>query len=290
MERERAISKHEAIVQPFIKDAFKEGAHRKMLKHTPKDRWLRQMMIGVIYNDIGSRATYEELAGERGTFRQSIATSNKILLRNLWNNCPPEIQEKYPLVEVLAARKPWSQRSREESSRKHGGTSLKIKVQVGIGITDIGKISKNTGIPKRTIVADRTTLKGWGVNVPREIASYKEVLKQLDKETDDKKTQELLDQLPYHVINTRKKKGDSQFLAVGTLIREAGFHAHNRDNHFFVDSLKNGGIPITRKDKVVKGAKPQAQTYYILLSRHKDRAEKVLREDQTLQRFQRKFG
>ena len=62
MERESAILKHKTVVQPFIKDAFKEGAHRIKPRHIPQDQWARQIMIGVVYNDSGSTATHEELA------------------------------------------------------------------------------------------------------------------------------------------------------------------------------------------------------------------------------------
>lgn len=289
MERESAVLKHGTVVQPFIKDAFKEGAHRIKPK-TSQNRWFRQMMIGVVYNDIGSTATLEELADKHRTFRQSIALSNKIFLRNLWNNSSSQIQERYPLNEVLSARKPLSQRSRERFSEVQGGTSLRIREQVESGVADPDKISLNTGISKENArKAASGTLKGWGINVPRERASYKEALEYLEEETDDKKVQELLDGLPYHVIRDRtsKEKGISQFRALANFARQVEFHLHTKDTHLFAASLRNAGVPISIKDVAVGGAKPRINTYYILLSRHKDRAEKVLKEDQALQRFQR---
>lgn len=88
MEKERFISKHEAIVQPFLEDAFKEGAHRKMLNgimstKARERQQFRQLIIGVVYNDTGSTATLEELADKYGTFRQSISDSNRRFLTNL---------------------------------------------------------------------------------------------------------------------------------------------------------------------------------------------------------------
>ena len=133
------------------------------------------------------------------------------------------------------------------------------------------------------------TLKGWGVNIPRERASYREALKQLEEETDDKKIQELLDGLPYFVIryDIAKKKEASQFSSLSPLISGAGFRS--RDTLPFATSLKADGVgvPISVKEIVVEGAKPQTLRYYVLLSRHKERAKKALKEDQSLQRFQR---
>lgn len=285
MERENAILRHTTIVQPFIKDAFEEGAHRIKPKHTLQDRWDRQIMIGVVYNDNGSTATLGELADKYSTFRQCIGESNKSFLRNLWNNSSPELQDRYPLSEILSARKPLSQRSRERRSLNLGGTSLRIKAQVEGGVTDIQKISENTGLSRRAIVVlANTTLKEWGVNIPRKTTSNRAILEQLDRETDDKKIQELLDRTTYHVIlyDLKRKREASQFSSLSPLIKEAGFRS--KDNHPFATSLKNASVPISITERFAKGVR---QTYYIVLSRHKDRAIKALKKDQSLQRFQR---
>jgi len=99
-------------------------------------------MIGVVYNDIGSPATYEELVDEHDIYKQSARDINKRFLANLWNNSSPELQGKYPLSEILTARKPRSQRSRERHSLSMGGVSLRIKDQVENGVTDRDMISK----------------------------------------------------------------------------------------------------------------------------------------------------
>lgn len=292
MERERDISRHEVIVQPFIKDAFKEGAHRIKPKYTKRDQWFRQIMIGVVYNDTGSSATAEELADKYGAFKQSIACSNKSFLENLWNNSSPELQDRYHLNEILTVRKPRSQRSRERQSESLGGAGLRIKKELGESITDIDTISRNTGIPVGRISNFRGRLREWGVNVPRKLASYKEALKQLEEETDDKKTQELLNRISLHVVlhDLKTKRESSQFSSLSPLIREAGFRSYGNDVHLFEASLKSAvvPVPITRKEMVVRSAKHGTKTYYILLSRHKDRAIQALKDDQSLQRFQRK--
>lgn len=293
MERESAFLKHGEVVQPFLKDAFKEGVHRTKPKTggLSQDRWSRQKMIGVVYNDIGSSATYEELADKYGTFRQSIADSNKSFLRNLWNNGSPELKEQYPLNEILGARKPLSQASRERRSASLGGVSLRIKEQVKSGVTDINSISENTGIPRQEIRrATRGVLKDWGINLPpSKIALHIKALKQLEEETDDKKIQESLDRTAYHVIlyDLRRKREPSRFASLSPLIRKAGFCPSNRETHLFATSLRTAGVPISIKDRVVKGVNPRTLTHYILLSRHRDRVIRVLKEDQSLQRFQR---
>lgn len=291
MERESAVLKHRTVVQPFIKDAFKEGAHKIKPKWTSEDGWSRQKMIGVVYNDIGSTATLEELAVKYDIFKQHVSEINKIFLRNLYNNGSPELKDRYLLSEILTARKPRSQRSRERESLNRGGTSLRIKAQVESGARDIDTINKNTGIPKKIIrTRANKALKDWGIDIPRKYASYRGVLVQLDKETDDERLQELLDRLPYHVVlrDMRKKKGDSQFYALTDLIWEAGLRPHIKDTHFFATSLQNAGVPVSGKDVVVKGNNPQTLPYYyILLTRHKGRAIKVLKEDQSHQRLQR---
>ena len=299
MEREGAIfrletsrletSKHESIVQPFLKAAFRQGAHRIRPTHVSQDEWLRQIMIGVVYNDIGSTATVEELGEKHGYSKQWIAASNKSFLRNLWNNSFLELQNRYPLNEVLSARKPLSQRSREKQSASKGGVSLAVKTQVEAGVTDMYEISENTGIPVSKISHARKNrvLENLGIDVSIKLPQHREVLQQLKEEIDDKKTQELLDRLPLHVIlyDIEKKKEASQFLSVANLIRECGFHPHNRDIHFFVDSFRQSGIPISRKERVLEGTRGRNLTYFILLSKDKEKAARVLREDQLLQRF-----
>ena len=151
-------------------------------------------------------------------------------------------------------------------------------------------ISKHEAVvqPSITAESDRChTLKGRGVDLPKENVSYKGILEQLGKETDDEKIQELIDGLPYYVIlyDLKKKKETSQFSSLSPLIREAGFSS--RSNRPFATSLKSAGVPISIKERVVGGAKPQNLSYYIFLSRHKDRAIKALKEDQSLQKFQR---
>lgn len=291
MERERDISKHEAIVQPFIKGAFKEGAHRIKPKYLSENHWNRQIMIGVVYNDVGSTAAVGELGEKNGNTRQNISLLNKSFLKNLWNNCSPELQERHRLDEILAVRKPLSQISRERHSAVRGGRSLRIKEQVESGETNVEAISANTGISKGRIMNSRKLLKDWriNINVPREKSSYKESLEELDKETDDKKIQELLDGFPYFVIyyDMTKRKEASRFCSLLSLIREAGFHPHNTNVHFFETSLKKACVPITRKDRVVAGTKPHILTYYDVVNRHKDRAIQVFREDKDLQRFQK---
>lgn len=313
MERESIISKHknssyEAIVMPFLRDAIQEGAHKIKPESLSEDRWSRQRNIGGIY--IGSPAIYKDLTKLAGLYRvppelrtvttelrevttEQIRQIFKSFLINLWNNCSPELQEQYTLNDILTARKPWSQKSRERSSASQGGASLKIKAQVESGITDIDNISTNTEISKQVVrKLARGTLKDWGISIPiprKEYASYKKTLEQLEEETDDKKIQELLDQLPYHAVlaDMGKKKEASLFRSLLTLSREAGFHPKNNETHFFETSLRTAGVPITRKDRVVDRTKQHVGAYYILLSRHKDRAMQVLKEDQYLQRFLR---
>lgn len=286
MERESAILKHEAIVVPFLKEAIQEGAYLKKPPRFSEDQWVRLRNIGGVYN--GSPAVFEDLAHMYGLSHERIRQLNITFLANLWSNSSDELKDRYPLNEVLTARKLLSQTSKERLSLNRGGTSLRIKAQVDSGVTDREKISENTGISKSTISnLASTTLKDWGIDIPRKTASHREVLEQLDKETDDKKIQESLDRIPYYAIryDLEWKREASQFSSLYPLIREAGFRS--RDNHPFAISLETAGIPITRKYIVVNGAKPQTQTYYILLSRHKDRAIQVLQQDKGLQRFQR---
>ena len=170
MERESAISKsaiskHETIVKPFLKEAFKEGTHRIRPPRVSEPQWLRRIMIGVVYNDIGSSATLQELADENGVSRQRIGQINDDFLKNLHNSCSPELQGRYFLDELLTARKPWSQKSKDKASESQKIVSLKIKAQIEAGVTDREKISNNTGI-SRSIIRGlaRTTLRGWGIS------------------------------------------------------------------------------------------------------------------------------
>ena len=163
MERERAISKHEAIVQPFLKDAFKEGAQRINPEHISEDQWFRQIMIGVIYN--GSFPTLQDLADMYGFNRGHISFINKKFLERLYNNSSPEVQARYDLGQILAVRRPCSQKSKEKMSASNGGTSLRIRAQIEAGVRDRAEISDNTGISRPIIRGlARTTLRGWGIS------------------------------------------------------------------------------------------------------------------------------
>ncbi len=284
MERERVISAHARIVQPFLKEAFKEGAHRIKPEHLTEDQWIRRKQIGILYGL--TPADLEDLKSAYGlNSRERVRQIYRDCLTDFWNNGSKEVQERHSLEDVLAARKPWSQKSRDKKSLSQGGVSFKIKEQVENGATSIKQINANTGIPEKKISRYLSTkLKDLRENVSRKRVSYREVLAHLDKETDDKKIQKLLDGLPYYVMRDRRgKKRSSQFSSLSNLIREAGFRS--RDNDPFATSLESAGVPITRKEKVVTGTKPQ--TYYILLSRHRDRAIQKLREDQSLQGFRR---
>jgi hypothetical protein len=215
---------------------------------------------------------------------------NVACLSNLWNNSSPELQERYAFNEILTARKPLSQRSKEKHSKNQGGKSLKVKEQVESGVRDVGEISKNTGIPEEeTRRSIALLVEKWGIdtNISRDHPSHKKFLQQLAKETDDKKIQELLDQLPCSVIrrDMMVEKEASQFLALLNLVREAGFHLRSKDSHFFATSLRKAKVPVARKDIVANGTRQQVFTYYTVLLRHKDRAVRVLKEDQCLQRF-----
>jgi len=176
MEREGTIlkqetSRHELVVQPFLKEAFKEGAHRTRPKYNPREDWFRQIMIGVVYNDRGSLATLQELADRYGIWKQSAAESNKAFLRNLWNNSSPELQNRYPLNEVLSARKPIGQKSRDRLSAAMGGASLRIRAQIKNGVTSIDEICNNTNLSRETVIRRLRTLKSWGISVPKENSS-----------------------------------------------------------------------------------------------------------------------
>lgn len=119
-------------------------------------------MVGVVYN--GSFLTLQDLADMFGFNRGYMSSINKKFLIRLYNDSSPELQVRYDLDEILSARKPWSQRSREKMSASMGGTSLKIKAQIEAGVTDREKISNNTGISRPVIRGlARTTLKGWGI-------------------------------------------------------------------------------------------------------------------------------
>ena len=273
--------------QAFFETAIAEGAHFKIPETgIVKNKWEEYVNVTAVHllnPDTSLRDEGKIFNKSKERVRQTVGKT----IRGLWQNVTPNVKTKFP-IESFVFAKPQTQETRERISSSRGGESLRIKEQVEAGVTDIKKISENTGISVRKITNLRSlALKTWGIDVPRIRASHKESLQQLKDETDDKKTRELLDKLSDSAIlgEIRRKKGTSQFLSVGSLVREIGFHPNNKDIHFFAESLEESGILISRKERVVKGKTQKRLTYYILLSRDKERATKVFKEDQLLQRF-----
>lgn len=150
MEKERVILKHDAsnyetLVVSFLRDAIQEEAHLIKPLYVSEDGWMRQRNVGGIY--IGSPAIYEDLTKFAGLHsvppkRRRVTTEQKEVttewvrqivknfLMNLRNNCSPEVQDRYSLNELLAARKPLSQKSREKHSRVWRRISLRVEEQV----------------------------------------------------------------------------------------------------------------------------------------------------------------
>lgn len=269
MERKKSFLQHREVVQPFLKDAFKEGSHRKRTKYAPNPRWNRQILIGVVYNDIGSSATMDELAQKHGNSKQSISKSNKNFLTNLWENSSPELKDKYSLHEILGAVKQESRISGVRRSLARGGITIGIRNRLASG-QSIQQIREEGNYSSAQIRSARNTLKRWGdITLPYTIVLPSENLEleeNLKKTAADQEKQNFLNQVKRSFYIHHTGRDNPLFITIEDMVKEAEFSmGWQRQNLvMFYGSLRSKHFPmgeIHRKNKSKTGEEKVATIY-----------------------------
>ena len=273
----------------FIEEAVTEGALDKLPPKTTPSQWERQQNIGITY--AFSEETLENLgvifqeSRAHPLIRENVRQISNRFMINLRDNSSVQLQASVPR-EVLLARKPPTQKSREKNSEKHGGLSLRVKELAEKGIKDPKEIKRTLGISTESLAGARTVLRGWGIEIPRESQPIQELTQIAQTENDDKKLQETLNRFSYNSLRgfldrDREHKILTTVLAAA---RAKGFFFHNRQVKSIAEKIKEVGIPIRQIGHLDKNGKLR-NSYYVVYTKHTDRIAKVLENDPDLQRF-----
>ncbi len=289
MNKEALIVGHEAK-----KTLLKEVIKRKIWQIKPKtlsvDEWSMQRKIGFQYTFTDK--TYEEL-GEQygGRSREDMRQLNHKFLDNIHRNLPYELQAQYPR-ESIPDRKPETQGSRERRSAIRNELSIKIKeIALGKegeqGITDPKEIALRLKVSESAVSNRRKTLESWGVPIDRHNLSYynfySDLVKKVENENNDKKLEQILDDLPVQtIIDFLTNHKDGAIRTVSKVIRGDGFHPNNKDiQEYFIKAIRKAGIPVRRASKGDK------RNYWVIFSKHTDRTIEALNKDSALERFRK---
>lgn len=295
VKRPRATPESFQIKLDWMKQALGEGAHLVVPKNRagPKmtdERWGQIVDIGLLYTytylsleDLGSGDVAVNNGWPSQT-RANISLLNEQFITHLWNNCSPELQEKYPLSDIPFDKlnkhnKPWTQTSR-------------VRDQIKKGITDPQVISKIIDIPVAHVQNAKSNLRAWGEEIPR-TTSYKKLKLQIEEENDDAKLQELLNSLSPISIRgfVDHHKGDLSlpFMSLGNVAWGLGFSFKGLND--FVEILRNekNHIPIRgceiRKPK--ENRYKYAQIYWIFFAKHIDRVRDALSNSEKLKSYRK---
>ncbi|OGH21271.1 MAG: hypothetical protein A2958_02115 [Candidatus Levybacteria bacterium RIFCSPLOWO2_01_FULL_38_13] len=291
VEREKTREELHAQRQDFIQKAIQERAHEKRPEDISQHHWERAVNIGVAYN-FGDE--YLEVLGLQYERTKEIASKAvRKFIEGLLGNSSEGLRFSHPLEDLLSKR-PESEIIGERRSQAMGGISLRVREQVRKGAKDVEEIQRNTGISESSIRKSLGVIRRWGIDVSRFIPSHEdqEKIEQLTKEEDDKKIQQILDELPPNIIlaNLVKRKlgynakRDGLFITVGDLTSGV-FHYSSEATRLFFDSLRLSGISSRPVEcRVPKTGEVQVH-YYVLLERHRERALGVLDEDPSLQKY-----
>lgn len=271
----------------FLRERIKEGVS-KILPGKPKkvsvDAWSRQRKVGFRY--AFQDKTLEEVGESYGITRERARQLNEKFLPNIWHTASQRLKGEYPL-ETLPLAKPLTQRSREKLSESLGGSSFKVKkLLVERGMTDPVQIQAELGISPQTMIFIRKVLKRWGIELPKIYTNYMELKKMIERETDDKKLQKILDSLSDGQIRGHlercRRSGNAIFITVSKIVREAGLNSNGRHTKRTVERLKDAGIPVrpvAHEDKRRK----TLHHYWVVFAKHRARILKVLKNDSSLQ-------
>lgn len=261
----------------FLREAAAEGADKKVPASMTSEQWERQRDIGKAYSyltlrdkDLGKiygSSPEESLTGER------IRQIRNNFKKNLHNNASPELQERFPLSD-LSARKPSPLRSE---------VILQVTKQVEEGVEDRRKIAKNTGLTLAQVTRKAQVLKRMGIEIPRPPTFSEELEEKVKEEKDDKKLQDILNEIPVNTIVKYMRGKDFKVLIFLTnVLKSNGFFVRNRELKSVAGAIKkiDPEIPIRIVEtnyKLKIRSKEYIQSYMIVFAKHTDRILEAVR-------------
>lgn len=270
----------------FIQEAIAQGALDKLPPGTTPKQWKRQQDIGITYafGEESLESLGDIFKGGRNVplEREGIRQLSDKFIKNLWNNSSDSLKASVSM-DVIKARKPTTQKSRENISAAHGGLSLRIKKLLEKGITDPRQIQAELGLSFERMGTNRKVLKSWGIELPRIRTSYERLKEKVAKETDDDTLQNILDDLSNGQIrgylHDYGKSEDAVFTSFSIIARNNGFHIQPKR---VAEATKKAGIPIRAVEHVDKNAKNGVEYYWVVFAKHEQRIVQVLRNNPNL--------
>ncbi len=250
----------------FLDDALGEGANLELPKGVVQDYWIRDQIITAEYYRNGK--LMHVLGLQYGLTRSRIQQVLRETLTRLWRNTSPSLQEKYPLHKLIVTGK--SREKREERP---------------IPKVDIYEIAKKTGVCISDTRKVLEVLRQEGIVIPNPF-SLQDIVGRLKEENDDKKAQELLDEIPsamsiVNYINGMKLKGEPcVFAFLGIVFREKDIHVPFVKFLIVDEFLRSINIPTKRVER-----KDHLQNYWIVLTRDAERIAREVRGNPDFQKF-----
>ncbi|MBI2049591.1 hypothetical protein HYT32_01670 [Candidatus Roizmanbacteria bacterium] len=204
------------------------------------------------------------LTGER--IRQ-IRGGRNGFIKKLHRNSSDRLQARFPLEE-LSVMKPTVFRS-EVTSR--------VAQQVEQGITNRHQIAENTGLTSAEVTKAAHRLKEVGIEIPRVLGSFKQLEQDAEIEEDDKKLQEILNNLSVDTIiyYFQWRSKDPKAITVLTkILKNAGLHIRTRELKPVRDTIRDVGIPIRFAEtsySIKRNGKEYPQSYTVVFTKHIER-------------------
>lgn len=108
-----------------------------------------------------------------------------------------------------------------------------------------------------------------------------------DGENNLGKLQQALDNISSRELRQHIRNNRGQFVYLGSILREAGFHIGGRSSSLFYKTVSDSGIPI-RKLEVgvqIKNGKHYPQAYDVVCAEHEEEIVKILKRNPETQKF-----
>lgn len=257
----------------FIEKAMGEGALGKI---GASERNQNIALVYCLNEEISQRELgriFLKPSGEPLT-RQGVNQINKKVLRELQKRASPRLQAAYPLCELLMRR---------PTALGKTASQVKSAVENGINPQDIG-------LSVLSIARTRRTLQRRGIKVPP-FQTYANFAARVEKETSDEKLQEMLDSLSdpsiRGYVSRHREDKEKVFLSLYSVIKSAGFHPPFKHLSLFAETIKKANIPIRKPQIEILDNQmgKHTQTYWLVLTKHRQRIVERLENDPNLQKF-----
>ena len=269
----------------FLKAAIADGVVDRVLEN--KDVRLRVRNLNITGTYFASPARYQDISNIYPDFssRERARKIVKATTRKLWENCSPEIQERFPW-EKMKLGKPLSVKARQKASEKLGGRSYQVAQLVEKGYSP-REILEKTGITNDELAQVRLILKNWGVDLPYlfDKEKYKKFARKLEEAPDSDTVQQLLDKVTLSFYRGDGQQEKRALIPIKEVIGE--YHYRMSDYHLFVESLKRGGIPTGKVEWTIKSgpSKDEVLRYFFIARHHLTWAREILNQDTSLAHY-----